>query len=88
MKLFLRLGAAGLYYAGPKTWVSDREHALDLKTTKRATDLGREEDRDSMVIVVSYGDPSSDWFIPLPRLQVTPFQPAPASPQPPLRKAA
>jgi len=88
VKVFLRLGSAGLYYAARKYWVPDREHALDLKTVRRATDLGRDEEFDSMVIVVSSGDPSSDWFLPLPRRRPVRSQAAPASLRAPLPKAA
>ncbi|MGO8929827.1 MAG: hypothetical protein ACLQU3_23415 [Limisphaerales bacterium] len=88
MKVFLRLGRAGLYYAARKYWVPDRERALDLKTIRLATDSGRDEDLDSMVIVVSSGDPSSDWFLPLPRRQSVRSQAAPTSVQAPLPKAA
>jgi hypothetical protein len=88
VKLFLLWGDAMLYYAGPKNWVCDRQHALNLETIKRATDVGHQQDLDSMKIVISYGDPSSDWFMPLPRRPLLALQAAPASDQPPLSKAA
>jgi hypothetical protein len=88
VKLFLLWGDTKLYYAGPKNWVPDREQALNLETIKRATDVGYQENLDSMKIVISYGDPSSDWFMPLPRRQMLTLQPAPASAEPPLPKAA
>jgi hypothetical protein len=69
VKLFLCLNGEGLYYAGHNDWVRDRKQALDLETMKRATEVALHEDRDSMVIVLSAGDPSADWFVPIPRRQ-------------------
>jgi hypothetical protein len=88
MKVFLRLSEAGLYYAGREFWVRDRQHALDLKTIKHATAIGHAEDLDSIVIVMSSGDPSSDWFVPLRREQAAGLQAAPTSAQAPLPNAA
>jgi hypothetical protein len=67
VKLFLCLSGGGLYYAGRNDWVRDRKQALDLETIKRATEVANHENLGSMVIVVSAGDPSTDWFIPVPR---------------------
>jgi hypothetical protein len=88
MKVFLHLSAAGLYYAGREFWVRDRQHALDLKTIKHATAIGHAEGLDSMVIVMSSGDPSSDWFVPLRREQAVPLQAAPVGAQARLPRAA
>ena len=88
MKLFLRLRGAGLYYAGPRNWVRDRERALHLETIKRATEVAQDEDLDSVVMVVSSGEPGSDWFMPLRRRQAVLSQAAPANVQPSLAKAA
>ncbi|MCX6927840.1 MAG: hypothetical protein NT154_32220 [Verrucomicrobia bacterium] len=87
MKVLLCLGNAGPYYAGRKQWVRDRERAIDLRTINRATDVGHEEDLDSVVIVLAYGDPSYDWFLPLPRQHGLPFQAAPANAQALLSRA-
>jgi hypothetical protein len=88
VRLFLLRNDEKLYYAGPKNWVREREEALNLETIKRATEVGHQEDLDSMKIVISYGDPSSDWFMPLPRRPVLTLEAAPASAEPPLPKAA
>jgi hypothetical protein len=78
VKVFLRLGRAGFYYAGPAHWVRDRQHALDLKTIDHATALGRDVDLEALEIVVSAGHASSDWFLPLHRRQAghSPTRPA------------
>jgi hypothetical protein len=73
VKLFLCLNGKGLYYAGHNNWVHDRKQAIDLETIKRATEVALHEDRDSMVIVLSGGDPSTDWFVPIPRQQSVPL---------------
>jgi hypothetical protein len=88
VKLFLCLRGAGLYYAGPRNWVRDRERALHLETIQRATEVAQDEDLDSVVMVVSSGEPGSDWFMPLPRRQAVLPQAAPANVQPPLPEAA
>jgi len=69
VKLFLCLSGAGLYYAGHDDWVRDRKQALDPETMKRVPDVARYENFDSMVVVLSAGDPSSDWFVLVPRRQ-------------------
>ena len=69
VKLCLCLSGAGLYYAGFNDWVSDRKQALDLETMKRVTAVARYENLDSMVVVLSAGDPSSDWFVLVPHRQ-------------------
>ena len=88
MKVYLRLGRPGFYYAGRGHWVRDREHALDLQTIELATDLGRAVDLASMQIVVTSGDPSCDWFVPLRRPQAVGAEEALASVDMPLLKAA
>jgi hypothetical protein len=88
MKVVLRLGRGGFYYAGREHWVRDREHALDLGTIERAIALGREVDLESMQVVASAGDASSDWFLPLRRRGTVDVQVAPASVRALLRNAA
>jgi hypothetical protein len=87
VKMFLSLSGAGLYYAGSKDWVRDREQALDLETIERAIEVAGEGDLDSMVIVLSSGHPSSDWFLPIRPRQGARVQPAPGSVQAPVQKA-
>ena len=65
--MFLHLSRERLYYAGHSRWVGDRKQALNLETIANATELGQSEGHDSMVIVVTSGDPSCDWFVPLIR---------------------
>jgi hypothetical protein len=66
MKVYLRAGLEGRYYAGFDQWVAERERALNLHTIKRAREQGARTGDRSMVIVISSGDPSSDWFMPVP----------------------
>ena len=88
MNVFLCRSGAGLYYAGGKDWVRERQQAVDLETIERAVELAREGDLDSMVIVVSTGHPSSDWFLPIrPRLAPR-SKTVVASVHPPLSRAA
>jgi hypothetical protein len=88
VRVFLRSNRSGLYYAGREHWVGDREHALNLETMQHATDVGLAEGLDSIVMVVSSGDPRADWFVPLPRRPAVPLGVAPTSAQVPLPKAA
>jgi hypothetical protein len=88
MKVFLRMVRPESYYAGPKQWVSDREHALDLQTIEHAVELGRDGDLDAMVVVVSSGDPGCDWFLPLRRPSEVSVQAASARVSARLPKAA
>jgi hypothetical protein len=67
MRVLLRVGSKGPYYAGEDRWVDNRTDALDLGTLERAAEVGRKADRESMQIVVTYGDAGADWFMPLRR---------------------
>jgi hypothetical protein len=67
MRVILRHPGIGLYYAGPKHWVSNPSAALDLGTTERATELSHHESFEEMDIVVSYDDPIHELVIPVRR---------------------
>ena len=88
VKVFLHLSLAGLYYAGGRRWVRERERALDLETVERARAVGHDEDLDSLVAVISSGDPSSDWFVPLGRERADGFPAATTNAQVRLPKVA
>jgi hypothetical protein len=66
-RVVLRHARIGLYYAGRKHWVGDRDSALDLETIERATELGRDESFGDMDIVVTDDDPSCELVLPLRR---------------------
>jgi hypothetical protein len=67
MKVVLRHAGSGLYYAGRKHWVGNRDSALDLGTIERATELSRDEAFGDMDILVTYDDPSCELVLPLRR---------------------
>ena len=67
MRVILRHPGIGLYYAGPKHWVSNPGAALDLGTTERATELSHHESFEEMDIVVNYDDSTHELVIPLRR---------------------
>ena len=67
MRGALRHSGIGLYYAGCKHWVCNRDSALDLETIERATELSRDESFGEMDIVVTYDDPCCELVFPLRR---------------------
>jgi hypothetical protein len=88
MKVFLRLGSPGTYYAGHGHWVRERARALDLETIEHATAVGRKVGVGPMSIVVASGEETSDWFLPLRDRQAALSQAPPASVSVPRPKAA
>ena len=65
MKVLLRNGKVGLYYAGRKHWVGKADAAVDLMTIERATEVSADEDFDFMEILVDYDDPACALVLPL-----------------------
>ncbi len=88
MKVYLRQASDGLYYAGGDRWVHDPEHALELQTIKRATQVGNDLNLESLEVVISIGRPSGDWFLPLRRRQAAGVKAEPAAGETPFPKAA
>jgi hypothetical protein len=74
MRVHLRHAQLGLYYAGPKHWVSNPDSALDLETIERATELSRQEDFERKEIVASFGDPICEVVLPLAVKRSSPAQ--------------
>jgi hypothetical protein len=56
MRVLLRNGRIGLYYAGRKHWVGRPEAATDLGSIECAAELSREESFEEMEILVDYDD--------------------------------
>jgi len=88
MRVLLHLNRVGLYYAAPGQWVRDRKQALDLKNLRHAAAVGHAEGLDTIQIVVSSGDPTFDWLMPLNQRHPTSLQALPAPPQHSLLKPA
>lgn len=65
MNVVLRNAPSGFYYGGQKSWVNDRENALDLGTIEDAVEAGRAEGFGRMEIVVSYDDPVCELVLPV-----------------------
>jgi hypothetical protein len=57
MKLLLRHGPSGLFYAGPDQWTETRTEALDFRATDLAMDFVSESQLKHMEVVLDFGDP-------------------------------
>ncbi len=76
MKVLLRHSGIGLYYAGPKHWVSNPASAKDLGTIERATEMSRDEAFEEMEVYVTYEDPACELVLPLSRKKAAVAEPA------------
>ena len=77
MAVLLRHAFGGLFYAGPKHWVSNPKSALDLGSIEQATEASRDEIFPEMDIVVTYDDPSCDLVLALRRKKPAEDEPLP-----------
>ena len=79
MRVVLRHGGIGLYYAGRKHWVGNPASALDLKTIEQATGLSRDEAFEEMEILVTFDDPDCELRLPVRGKQLPTDETLPAA---------
>ena len=65
MKVLLRDGRTGGYYAGSNQWANDRAHALDLKEIERAIRLNLERKLGATDVVLAYETPLCVLTVPI-----------------------